>query len=152
MPEGGSNLHSSISDLSHQRPVLPIQHAQSSEAINGVPNTLQKLGQQTLNNGPLVRWSKFYVSRLVSASDVMPMGHWLNVWCIWHTKLETLKEFRSHHLIEFIGQILLDFREMCVLRSITFCLEIKMPCRQTPLERRKPPCLQLWRRVLIRIN
>ncbi len=32
---------------------------------------------------------------IVSASDVTPMERWLNVWCIWHTKVETLQEFRS---------------------------------------------------------
>lgn len=29
-------------------------------------------------------------ARLISASDVTPKYHWLNVWWIWHAKLETL--------------------------------------------------------------
>ncbi len=39
------------------------------------------------------------------------MDRWLNVWCIWHTYLETLHECRSHH---WIGWIIQDFRETCV--------------------------------------
>ncbi len=71
---------------------------------------------------------------LVSASDVMPTDHWLNIWCIWHTYLETLQEFRSRHRI---GWIMQDFREMCVSRSLLFCLETKMPWRQTPSRKKK---------------
>ncbi len=48
---------------------------------------------------------------LVSASDVTPTDRWLNVWCIWHTYLETLQECRSHHRI---GWIIQDFRETCL--------------------------------------
>ncbi len=71
---------------------------------------------------------------LVSASDVMPTDRWLNIWCIWHTYLETLQEFRSRHRI---GWIMQDFREMCVSRSLLFCLETKMPWRQTPSRKKK---------------
>ncbi len=71
---------------------------------------------------------------LVSASDVMPTDRWLNVWCIWLTKVETLQEFRSRHRI---GWIIQDFRETCVSRSLTFRLETKMPCRQTPSRKKK---------------
>ncbi len=59
----------------------------------------------------------------------MPMDHWLNVWCIWHTKVETIQEFRSHCRI---GWVIQDFRETYVSRSLTFHLESKMPWRQTP--------------------
>ncbi len=48
---------------------------------------------------------------LVSASDVTLTERWLNVWCIWHTYLETLQEFRSRH---WIGWIVQDFLETCV--------------------------------------
>ncbi len=72
--------------------------------------------------------------RLVSASDVTPTDHWLNVWCIWHTYLEILLECRSRHRI---GWIIQDFRETCVSRSLTFRLETKMPWRQTPSRKKK---------------
>ncbi len=36
---------------------------------------------------------------LVSASDVTPTDHWLNVWCILHTYQEILQEFRSRRQI-----------------------------------------------------
>ncbi len=64
----------------------------------------------------------------------MPMDRWLNVWCIWHTYLETLQECRSRRRI---GWIIQDFRETCVSRSLTFCLETKMPWRQTPSWKKK---------------
>ncbi len=64
----------------------------------------------------------------------MPTDRWLNVWCIWHTYLETLQECRSRHRI---GWIIQDFREMCVSHSLTFCLETKMPWRQTPSRKKK---------------
>ncbi len=72
--------------------------------------------------------------KLVSASDVTPTDRWLNVWCIWHTYLETLQECRSRHLT---GWIIQDFRETCVSRSLTFRLETKMPWRQTPSWKKK---------------
>ncbi len=71
---------------------------------------------------------------LVSASDVTPADRWLNVWCIWHTHLETLQECRSRHRI---GWIIQDFRETCVSRSLTFRLETKMPWSQTPSQKKK---------------
>ncbi len=71
---------------------------------------------------------------IVSASDIMPTDRWLNVWCIWHTYLETLQECRSRRRI---GWILQDFRETCVSRSLTFRLETKMPWRQTPSRKKK---------------
>ncbi len=64
----------------------------------------------------------------------MPTERWLNVWCIWHTKVETLQEFRSRRRI---GWIIQDFRETCVSRSLTFRLETKMPWRQTPSRKKK---------------
>ncbi len=77
---------------------------------------------------------QLYTGKLVSASDVTPTDRWLNVWCIWHTYLETLQECRSRHPI---GWIIQDFRETCVLRSLTFHLETKMPWRQTPSRKKK---------------
>ncbi len=71
---------------------------------------------------------------VVSASDVTPTDRWLNVWCIWHTKVETLQECRSRRRI---GWILQDFRETCVSCSLTYCLETKMPWRQTPSRKKK---------------
>ncbi len=71
---------------------------------------------------------------IVSASDIAPTDRWLNVWCIWHTKVETLQEFRSRHRI---GWIIQDFRETCVSRSLTFRLETKMPWCQTPSRKKK---------------
>ncbi len=71
---------------------------------------------------------------LVSASDVTPTDRWLNVWCIWHTYLETLQECRSRSRI---GWIIQDFRETCVSRSLTFHLETKMPWSQTPSRKKK---------------
>ncbi len=70
---------------------------------------------------------------LVSASNVSPTESWLNVWCIWHIKVETLQDFRSRPLICWIIQY---FREMCVSRSLTFHLETK-PWRQTPSLKKK---------------
>ncbi len=71
---------------------------------------------------------------VVPSSGVTPTDRWLNVWCIWHTYLETLQECRSRHRI---GWIIQDFRETCVSRSLTFCLETKMPWRQTPSRKKK---------------
>ncbi len=71
---------------------------------------------------------------VVSASDVTPTDRWLNVWCIWYTYLETLQECRSRRRI---GWIIQDFRETCVLHSLTFHLETKMPWRQTPSRKKK---------------
>ncbi len=71
---------------------------------------------------------------VVSASDVTPTDRWLNVWCIWHTYLETLQEFWSRR---WIGWIIQDFRETCVSRSLTLRLETKMPWRQTPSRKKK---------------
>ncbi len=78
-------------------------------------------------------WSLVRCS-LVSASDVTPTDHWLNVWCILHTYLEKLQECRSCHRI---GWIIQDFRETCVSRSLTFRLEPKMPWRQNPSRKKK---------------
>ncbi len=74
------------------------------------------------------------VVKVVSASDVTPTDRWLNVWCIWHTYLETLQECRS---CRRIGWIIQDFRETCVSHSLTFCLETKMLWRQTPSRKKK---------------
>ncbi len=71
---------------------------------------------------------------VVLASDVTPTDCRLNVWCIWHTKLETLQEFWSRHRI---GWIIQDFRETRVSRSLTFRLETKMPWCQTPSLKKK---------------
>jgi len=60
----------------------------------------------------------------VSAPDVTSTDRWLNIWCIWHTYLETLQEIRSRLWIRWIIQ---DFRQTCVSRSLTFSLETKMP-------------------------
>ncbi len=133
-------------------------------------------------------------------------GPVLNVWCIWHTYLETLQECRRR---QRIGWIIQDFWETCVeffnvppgnkaavtpnpppvakrlmnmahlsgntsvvsksssdwLNYTGFlgdvCVEFfnvppgnkaALPWRQTPHERRKPSCLQLWRRMLIRVK
>ncbi len=70
---------------------------------------------------------------LVSASDVTPTDRWLNVWCIWHTYLETLQECRSRRRI---GWIIQDFWETCVSRSTW-----KQRCRGT-----KPPS---WKKKAI---
>ncbi len=69
---------------------------------------------------------------LVSASDVT--DHWLNVWCIWYTYLETLQECRSRCRI---GWLMQEFRETCVLRSLMFCLETKMPWHQITSRKKK---------------
>ncbi len=87
--------------------------------------------------------------RVVSASDVTPTDRWLNVWCagtlFW-------KNFRSVEV--FIGLVELyriSGRRVCrvLLRSAW-----KQRCSDAkpPHERRKPSCLQMWRRALIRIN
>ncbi len=39
------------------------------------------------------------------ASGIMPSERWLNVWCIWHTFLETLPECRSRHLTGWIKDL-----------------------------------------------
>ncbi len=57
------------------------------------------------------------------ASDVTSTDRWLNFWCIWHAKMETLQKFQRRHQI---GLIIQDFQEKCVLPSLTFCLETKM--------------------------
>ncbi len=71
---------------------------------------------------------------LVSASDVTPTECWLNVWCIWHTFLETLQECRSRHLT---GWIKPDFRETRVSRLFSVHRETNMPWRQTPSRKKK---------------
>ncbi len=71
----------------------------------------------------------YIVHPYTAASD-----HWLNVWCIRHTILETLREFRSRHRI---GWIIKDFQEKCMSRSLTFCLETKMPWCQTPSSKKR---------------
>ncbi len=71
----------------------------------------------------------FFIFGFISASD-----RWLNVWCIWHTYLETLQECRSRRRI---GWIIQDFQQTCVSRSLTFHLETKMPWRQTPSRKKK---------------
>ncbi len=73
-------------------------------------------------------------SELVSASDITPTDCWLNVWCIWHTNVETFQEFQSHHRIDWILQ---DFQEKRVWWSLTFYLETKMSWRQTPSCKKK---------------
>ncbi len=89
------------------------------------------------NNVWLALWlivTRYVRLELVSASDVTPTDRWLNVWYIWHTKVETLQECRSHRRI---GWIIQDFWETCVSRSLTFRLETKMPWRQTPSWKKK---------------
>ncbi len=71
---------------------------------------------------------------LVSDSDVTPTDRWLNVWCIWHTYLETLQECWSRRRI---GWIIQDFRETCVSRSLTLRLETKLLWRQNPSRKKK---------------
>ncbi len=75
---------------------------------------------------------------VVSASDVIPTERWLNVWCIWHTKVETLQEFQCRRRI---GWIIQEFRKCvcvaCVSRSLTSRLETKMPWSQTPSRKKK---------------
>ncbi len=82
----------------------------------------------------LTKQSTVATDFLVSASDVTPTERWLNVWYIWHKKVETLQEFWSHRRI---GWIIQDFRETCVTHSLTFCLETKMPWRQTTSRKKK---------------
>ncbi len=112
------------------------------------------------NRGEKCDWSSFglvlisncigFVMHLVvSDTDITPTDRWLNVWCMWQTKLETLQEFRSRHRI---GWIIQDVQEKFVSRSLTFCLETKMPWCQTPSRKRKLSCLQLEQWALIRIN
>ncbi len=86
----------------------------------------------------MIYWSDRNVKRqVVSASDVRPMNHWLNVWCIWHTKVETLHEFQSRHQI---GWIIHYFRgDVCVA---FFNVPPGKQDTVTPNERRKPSCLQ----------
>ncbi len=62
------------------------------------------------------------------------MDRWLNVWCIWHTYLETLQECGSRRRI---GWIIQDFWETCVSRSLTFRLETKIQWCQTPSRKKK---------------
>ncbi len=106
----------------------------------------------TSENSVKMAKSGFY-GKVVSASDITPTEHWLNVWCIWHTFLETLQECRSHHLT---GWIKPDFREMRVSRLFLYVYRSagKQRCRgaKPPHERRKTSCLQMWRRTLIRVN
>ncbi len=71
---------------------------------------------------------------VVLASDVTPTERWLNVWCIWHTKVETLQEFQS---CRQIGWIIQDFQLTCVTHSLTFPLETKMAWCQTPSRKKK---------------
>ncbi len=60
-------------------------------------------------------WSIQVIAQLVSASVVKPTDRWLNIWCIWHTKVETLQEFRSRHRIGWIIQDLFqDYTDVCV--------------------------------------
>ncbi len=70
----------------------------------------------------------------VSTSDVTPTDRWLNVWCIWHTFLDTFQECQSHHLT---GWIKPDFRETRVSRLFSVRWETKMPWCQTPSRKKK---------------
>ncbi len=72
---------------------------------------------------------------LVSASDVMPTDRWLNIWCIWHTYLETLQEF----------EVVIGLVELCRISGrcvchVLYCSAWKQRCRgaKPPHERRKP--------------
>ncbi len=76
-------------------------------------------------------FSRLATYTVVSASAT---DRWLNVWCTWHTYLETLQECRSRRRI---GWIIQDFRETCVSRSLKFRLETKMPWCQTPSQKKK---------------
>ncbi len=70
---------------------------------------MNKPSQTNLFKKRFIHKSDIAVSLLiVLASEITPTDHWLNVWCIWYTKLETLWEFWSHHLI---GWIIQDFQE-----------------------------------------
>ncbi len=80
---------------------------------------------------PLLHYLFRCILSIVSASDVTPTDRWLNVWCIWHTYLETLQECWSHRRI---GWIIQDIRGTCVSRSLTFRLETKI---QTPSRKKK---------------
>ncbi len=72
---------------------------------------------------------------VISALDVVtPTDRWLNVWCIWHTYLETLQYCGSRRRI---GWSIQDFREMCVSHSLSLHLETKMPWCQTPSRKKK---------------
>ncbi len=71
----------------------------------------------------------------------MSMDRWINLWCIWHNYLEKFQECRSRRRI---GWIIQDFWETCVSCSWTFHLETKMPWRQTPSQKKKATCLQMW--------
>ncbi len=64
----------------------------------------------------------------------MPTDRWLNVWCIWHTFLETLQENRSRLLT---GWIKPAFQETRVSRIFSVRRETKMPWRQTPSRKKK---------------
>ncbi len=74
---------------------------------------------------------------------------WLNVWCIWYTYLETLQKWRSHLRI---GWIIQDFRETYVAFFNILPGNKDAVVPNPPHERRKPSCLQLWWRTLIRVN
>ncbi len=63
-------------------------------------------------------------AHIVSTSDVTPTERWLNVWCIWHSFLETLQECRSRHLTSLIKP---DFWETRVSRLFSVRRETKMP-------------------------
>jgi len=54
---------------------------------------------------------------------------WLNMWWIWYTKLETLQEFQSRHLIGWV----LFLGDVCDTFCLMVHLETNMPWRQTPL-------------------
>ncbi len=56
----------------------------------------------------LGRLSFWAHDNLVLASDVMATDCWLNVWCIWQTKLETLQDFQSHHWIGWMCVMLFN--------------------------------------------
>ncbi len=66
-------------------------------------------------------------------------------------KPQKWKHFRSFEVVLWFVE-LYRISGRRVSRSLTFRLETKMPWRQSPHERRKPSCLQLWRQTLIRIK
>ncbi len=84
---------------------------------------------------------------LASASDVTPTERWLN---IWYGSL-SWKHFRSFEVvIRLVRLYRISGRR--VSRSLTFRLKQKCCDAKLPHRRKKPLCLQLWRRALIRIN
>lgn len=100
--------------------IFSLKCCDKSVDINiNLPRPARTEGGSKVDNTKSLSCMQMNIEMVVSASNIMPTDHWLNIWWIRHTKWETHREFQSSHLI---GWLLQDFRKACVSRSLTIWL------------------------------